>query len=400
MTTHRDQIDEEVRVSLAANVSLAKDENLVHVRSRGSFKVDLATFKFLQDLHSSAHTSAVVTRGTLADNDDLHRSLQSLVTSGIICIASGELPESTVGVEPVEFVGSFSELTVRRDSRRLTAVVDCMARILSTLWTPRLVATLAFALPVALVFVFCRLNLDLAYSAWVDSPALVIAATISATLVRSLLHESGHMAAAKRYGVSTPSCGIGFYVHLPVLYVDLTELDTHDRFSRVHVDLAGIAIDSAVLIVAVAVTLLAFPSSQVLAAMTIGLAFSSLGPINPITKSDINWCLRDVFRARTMTASWGRPRQLWLAALNSNEISERRFARALLALTGVGSVILAIALYQSINPLREILSAAVHSPASLIPLLVAWGVTLVILSVTATAVRRGARRTSRRSSVK
>lgn len=375
-------------VALAPSVSLAHDEHIVHVPARGSFKLDPATFEFLEDLQSSSTKSAPLAVETLTERPELRLSLQRLADSGIVHVDGGAFSNQAASDERLEFVGSMSDLVLRRDSHLLTRTIDLTARAVAPVWTRRVVVALAAMLPVLLLLSVARLNLELAYSAWVESPFLVIALTIAATLVRSMLHESGHMAAAHRYGISTPSCGIGFYLHLPVLYVDLTEVDTHERLSRVHVDLAGIAMDSLILFVALAVSLSLGSSSSLALAVTISLAFSSLGPVNPVTKSDLNWCFRDLFRARGMTASWGRPTELWSVAASSSLANERRFARVLIGLSGVALLILGIAAARSVAAVREILSAAMHNPTSLIPLVLAWTFTVGVLIATATAVRR------------
>ncbi|MDQ0497132.1 site-2 protease family protein [Paenibacillus brasilensis] len=59
-------------------------------------------------------------------------------------------------------------------------------------------------------------------------------------LLSILFHEFGHVVAAYRYGIRPRDIGIGLYMLVPVMFVDLSEAWKLPRKQRVVIDFAGI----------------------------------------------------------------------------------------------------------------------------------------------------------------
>jgi len=67
---------------------------------------------------------------------------------------------------------------------------------------------------------------------------LVIAYLLAIAVM--LLHELGHAAAAKFYGVQPKEIGFGFYLIFPVFYADVTAVWKLDKYKRIIVNLGGV----------------------------------------------------------------------------------------------------------------------------------------------------------------
>jgi hypothetical protein len=112
------------------------------------------------------------------------------------------------------------------------------------------------------------------------------------------------------------------------MFVELSSLDTTDRRTRIRGDLAGVALDGYVLSL---VTAVALATNLVpMRAVTFTLALVALGSFNPMTKSDLNWALRDALNARHLSAAWGRPRAVLAAAVRGDS-GTKAFARLAIA---------------------------------------------------------------------
>lgn len=380
-----------VRVSIAADVTLAwGEEHIAHVPSTGSFKLDGPTFNFLKYVQKSEDGFILIELNRQNGDCSLETSLILLQEHGIVQLQTNGTPRGADedNTRRVKYQAELADLAVRRDLNWLSRFLTRIARVLALIWRFPVVMIFSSTLVLLLVIGAFRFDFERAYTAWIDHPFLVVVLTIVATVTRSVLHESGHVAAARRHGVHSPRCGVGFYVHVPVLYVDLTAMDTHRKLSRVHVDLGGIAMDGLTLAIAVAVVAWRFPNSEVALAVLSGLAFSSIGPLNPVTKSDLNWCGRDVFNARGMSTSWGRPRELIRMATSGVLLAERRFARALVTLSLVAFAIMLVAGIRSIAAVEMILREVAKTPISFVPLLTAWLLTASGVFLTIRTVRR------------
>lgn len=383
---------EGLRVNLRPEVNLGQPDTaecIVHVQGSGSYKVDEPTFDFLQQLSTSGDGYLSALDVTL--RPELVASLGTLQGHGIVNV-SGDVSGLTLGHDshPTHYSGELADLVLRRDLTWLSSVLNTIGAPLARIWSLRVVIVLGATLPTLLLGGAIWFNFQAAYEAWFKHPLVVMLLTIIATLLTGLLHEAGHVAAARRHGLHNPACGVGFYVHRPVFYVDVTAIDTHPRLSRVHVDLGGIAMDGLTLLLAVIAVRVWFADSGVAYAVVSAMAMASLAPLNPATKSDLNWCGRDLLGARGLATSWGRPRDLLHEALSGSDERERRFARLLLTASLVSLFVIAVAGLRSAAAIGPILREARTDPISLAPILVVWSLTLLGIMATLRAVRRQA----------
>lgn len=383
----------ELVVALAPGVSLSAphlNERVVNVPNHGSFRVDAETFDFLEEVRQGGQATVLIDPATLSGPRTHIDSLLALRSHRIVELSGSALAnESSPPLSEAHgYAGEMADLLVRRDVEWLTRLLSAIGRPLSRVWILPIVTTLCALLPAVLLAGALIFNFQSAYRAWFDYPIQTIALSVVATGISGILHEAGHVAAARRYGVEDPTGGIGFYVHRPVFYVDVTAIDTHPKRDRVHVDLGGIAMDGLLLLLAIVVVRLAFPNSSVAYAVIAALAAASLPPLNPATKSDLNWAMRDALGARGLTASWGRPRALVRAALSARDARERRFARLLLLSTLAAMSIGVVALARSAAAIAPIVRQVMANPVTVVPVALAWLVMLLGLRSSLRAVRR------------
>ncbi|MFY0256188.1 site-2 protease family protein [Chitinophaga sp. 30R24] len=58
-----------------------------------------------------------------------------------------------------------------------------------------------------------------------------------------ILHEVGHIAAARKFGVKTGGIGIGFYFIMPVMYADISDIWSVSRWKRIIINCAGVYVE-------------------------------------------------------------------------------------------------------------------------------------------------------------
>ncbi|MEQ8425435.1 MAG: hypothetical protein RIA63_12045, partial [Cyclobacteriaceae bacterium] len=58
-----------------------------------------------------------------------------------------------------------------------------------------------------------------------------------------LIHELGHIAACRKFGIDHGEIGFGFYLAFPVLYADVTNIWKLDRHKRIITNLGGIYLE-------------------------------------------------------------------------------------------------------------------------------------------------------------
>ncbi|HEU4974209.1 MAG TPA: hypothetical protein VFT50_03915 [Baekduia sp.] len=116
--------------------------------------------------------------------------------------------------------------------------VDALARALSPLFRPPVVAAALLALVVVDGWLALH-GVGRSVGAVIDRPALALG--LLATVIASLaFHECGH-AAACRYGGARPGrIGIGIYLIWPVFYTDVTDSYRLARRGRLRTDLGGV----------------------------------------------------------------------------------------------------------------------------------------------------------------
>ncbi len=105
------------------------------------------------------------------------------------------------------------------------------------------------------------------------------------------IHEFGHAAACKRFGVQTGGIGFGFYLFSPVLYTDVSKAWELKRKERIIVNLAGVYFE----LIAASLLLLIFLITKVKLLLFIPcyLIINTLYNFNPLIKYDGYWILSD-----------------------------------------------------------------------------------------------------------
>lgn len=120
---------------------------------------------------------------------------------------------------------------------------------------------------------------------------IVITLVISA--IAMVVHEAAHASAARRAGYPIPRAGVGIYITHIVCFVDLTSLAQAPRRHRRHVDLAGMAADSLLLVIVWVLGVLSILHTAVVQLFAVSFVASLLFSLNPWSKSDFYWYLRD-----------------------------------------------------------------------------------------------------------
>jgi hypothetical protein len=115
------------------------------------------------------------------------------------------------------------------------------------------------------------------------------------------IHELGHVVAAHRLGASVGKIGIGLYICVPVMYVDLSPAWRLDRKSRLAIDSAGIYFQFLASCILGLIHILSHMPVFEIAA----LAYLSTGVLNlnPFFKLDGYWCLADLLGVPNLQAN-------------------------------------------------------------------------------------------------
>lgn len=305
-------------VRLGHGVKLAADTGVVRVSGRGSFHVDERTMAFLSGLHRGVPTRLA------SEDPDTAASLDRLRGLGIVATEDGAARPD----ESPSYRSELTDLTVRRPSslvKRGIAPFVTLARPLVS--APTLVLGLGL-LVASLAAAVGWIPIASSASAWAAHPWLTVGLFAILASIKALLHEAGHAAVVASVTGRAPEVGVGLYFTGPVMYVDMSDLDTESRRERLRGDVAGLVIDGYVVATVTAIAIAM--SNPVLSACALSLNLVVLASLNPLTKSDLHWFLRDLFNARHVTTSWARPLGL-LRATRSSSGTGRRFARVAVA---------------------------------------------------------------------
>ncbi|MGW6426690.1 hypothetical protein ACWF82_28800 [Nocardia sp. NPDC055053] len=313
---------------LARGVVLgAPDNPIVVVPDRSPVCVDEHTHALLRRLATGETV-------LLLDDDRTRESLVALAAAGVLDV---DHPQPS-GSDHPRYAPTLTDLIVRRPSRTLTAIVAGLARIVTPL-TSRAGIVLGLAQVVAItgvVIVGFPVREGLSYV--LDNPVRSLSVVVAILTASGLLHEAGHYAVARGLG-HRPAAGIGLYLAAPVLYVDLTVMETHPRGERIRSALAGPAIDGYTLS-ALALCYHLRPSPVLVVALFIGSSAAILA-LRPGDKTDGYWAIRDWLGARRVAATWATPVKL-AREFGAGTAVERRFIIVLASVYAVTAAIIAI----------------------------------------------------------
>ncbi len=125
--------------------------------------------------------------------------------------------------------------------------------------------------------------------------AAEVIAAVACTMLAMIMHEAAHVDAARRAGCKVSRAGLGIYLTNIVCFVDLSNLTEALPARRRHVDIAGMAADSILLIGIWAIGHLHLISTDLVALVAISYISGLLFSLNPWIKSDGYWLLRDSY---------------------------------------------------------------------------------------------------------
>lgn len=118
-------------------------------------------------------------------------------------------------------------------------VVDRIARLLSPLFLPPVIAAVLGGLVAFDVWIAAFHGIGRSLSHVIETPSLTLLLFVLAYLSLAF-HEGGHAAACRRGGGRPGAIGMGLYVVWPVFYTDVTDSYRFSRRGRLRTDLGGV----------------------------------------------------------------------------------------------------------------------------------------------------------------
>ncbi|MCL9807365.1 hypothetical protein NAT51_17695 [Flavobacterium amniphilum] len=136
-----------------------------------------------------------------------------------------------------------------------------------------------------------------------------------------LLHEMGHFLAAKKYDTNVREIGLGWYIFLPVFYIDLNEVWKLSSKKRIIINLSGIYMQLVCGILLLLLSLFVNQYSNVfMAAFFMNFSIVILN-LNPFLKFDGYWVLSDLLEGKDLNSVSNRIMRKWLCFKKSEEES-------------------------------------------------------------------------------
>ncbi len=126
------------------------------------------------------------------------------------------------------------------------------------------------------------------------------------------IHELGHAAATKYYGMKPHEISFGFYLVFPVFFADVSEAWSLNKYKRIIINLGGVYFQ--LIINSIFVTLaFIYPDSSILATLLYTNIFVVAYSLMPFLRYDGYWIYSDLFEIPNLMArSITYPYQLWL----------------------------------------------------------------------------------------
>lgn len=359
-------------LALRNGVHLGTPDNpVVLVPEATPLVVDTATLEFLLKIQSGRNPR-------ISDDPASQKSIALLVSTGILEL-SGRSTGTSGTAAP--YRATVTDLVIKRPLPWIRSVVRGMSEITKPLtsWAGVIIGLflLLFSSIYSTLLMPVQPTVDAAFG---NAPALILI-VILWQLIRGAAHEAGHFAVA-RAGGHNPPVGIGLYLYGPVLYVDLTCMETEPRSTRIRADLAGAGIDG--WLTGVLAGIYFASRDSMVAALLLSSCTVALANLRPTDKYDGYWALRDILRARGMSATWAAPREL-LRTVRGQPGTERRFARILVALYAAGTIWLVISTPRWLQGTAD---AVFADPWKIIDFTVIGIVYFAITGATVIAVRR------------
>jgi putative peptide zinc metalloprotease protein len=107
-----------------------------------------------------------------------------------------------------------------------------------------------------------------------------------------LVHEVGHIAACRKFGIDHGEIGFGFYLIFPVVYADVTKIWTLDKHKRTIANLGGIYLELVYASILTAIYL--YTAEMVFLVASVFVFIKALTELNPFIRYDGYWVLSDL----------------------------------------------------------------------------------------------------------
>jgi hypothetical protein len=110
--------------------------------------------------------------------------------------------------------------------------------------------------------------------------------------ISMLIHELGHIAACKKFGIRHGEIGFAFYFIFPIVYADITQIWSAPRAKRIIANLGGIYLEliyASILFIGHLIT-----SIDCILWAAVGVFVKAITELNPFMRYDGYWLLSDI----------------------------------------------------------------------------------------------------------
>ena len=143
----------------------------------------------------------------------------------------------------------------------------------------------------------------------------------------SLVHEFGHAAACKHYGMSHGNIGLGLYLNLPVFYTDVTQVWKLSRRQRCVVNFGGVYFQMLLLIPLLTAAIIG--GNGLLDYMILLMNFNFALTLNPFFKFDGYWMMTDLLGIANLRKKGTEWLKYLVDKIRGKEISVRPYILSL-----------------------------------------------------------------------
>ena len=261
---------------------------LLHGPSNRYFRLTATGLRLLQLFDGTRSIEEIASSFNAGTEDTLTpQRVRELATSSFVQFL--DLPDD-YGVEEVTL-----ERTKPSYLRLSTMVlsgarVGLLTRYLQVLFAPRIIASSLLLSAALLIIALYQYWGALAYY-FNNAPLSDVGPFLFVMLTLSIVHEFGHAAACRYFGVHHGGIGIGFYLLTPVMYADVTAAWQLPARQRIVINLAGIYFE--LLYCGVLLALLFLTGNPVFLGFTLIVLVHTLYNLNPFFRTDGYWVLTD-----------------------------------------------------------------------------------------------------------
>lgn len=143
----------------------------------------------------------------------------------------------------------------------------------------------------------------------------------------SLVHEFGHAAACRHYGMPHGNIGLGLYLNLPVFYTDVTQVWKLSRRQRCVVNFGGVYFQMLLLIPLLTVAIIG--GNGLLDYMILLMNFNFALTLNPFFKFDGYWMMTDLLGIANLRKKGTEWLKYLVDKIRGKEISVRPYILSL-----------------------------------------------------------------------